>query len=293
MRCDEDQTRAVVHAALDAGINVFDTADVYGGTRSETFLGRVLRGMDRAQIVIATKFALPLGDAAAEDGRPRGGASRRYLTTAVEASLRRLGTDYVDLYQQHTPDPDTPIEETLRALDDLVRAGKVRYLGNSNFFGWQIADAAWTARQLGLNAFVSAQNQYNLLDRRADREVLPACRHFGLGLLPYFPLASGLLTGKYQRGAAPPADTRLAHFGERGRAALSERNFDQIDALTAWAAEQGRTLLELAMGWLVSDPTVGSVIAGATRPEQVAANVAAASWRLSPTQLEAVAGILR
>ena len=197
MRIDADQTRAVVHAALDAGINFFDTADVYGGQKSEVFLGQALKGIDRDSVVIATKFAMPTGEG-------RQGASRRYIMSAVEASLDRLGTGYIDLYQQHRPDPDTPIEETLRALDDLVSAGKVRYLGNSNFNGWQLADADWTARSEGLNRFVSAQNHYNLLDRRIEREVLPACERFGLGQLPYFPLASGLLTGKYDRGQPAP-----------------------------------------------------------------------------------------
>jgi aryl-alcohol dehydrogenase-like predicted oxidoreductase len=282
MRIDADQTNAVVHAALDAGINFFDTADVYGGTQSEVFLGQALKGIDRDSVVIATKFAMPLGEG-------RRGASRRYIMSAVEASLKRLGMDHIDLYQQHAPDPDTPIEETLRALDDLIQAGKVRYIGNSNFNGWQLADADWTARSAGLNRFVSAQNLYNLLDRRLEREVLPACKRFGLGMLPYFPLASGLLTGKYNRGQPAPEDTRLA--GERGRAALTDANFDVVEKLDGFARERGHTLLTLAMSWLASNPVVASVIAGATRVEQVQDNVEAAGWQLTPDELSEVAGL--
>lgn len=284
MRCDADQTRAVVHACLDAGINFFDTADVYGGTKSEEFLGQALKGVDRTSVVIASKFAMPLGPG-------KRGASRHYIMSAVEASLTRLGTDYIDLYQQHAPDPDTPIEETLRALDDLVTAGKVRYLGNSNFTGWQLADADWTARHHGLNRFATAQNLYNLLDRRIEKEVLPACRQFGLGLLPYFPLASGLLTGKYARGQAAPEGTRLA--GERGTNALTEENFDVLERLDSFARDAGHTLLELAVSWLASNPDVSSVIAGATRPEQVLANIESAQWRLTTEELATVADLAK
>ncbi|MEM7020247.1 MAG: aldo/keto reductase, partial [Pseudomonadota bacterium] len=196
--------------------------------------------------------------------------------------------DYIDLYQQHRFDPDTPIEETLRALDDLVCAGKVRYLGNSNFTGWQLGDADWTAKHYGLNRFATAQNLYNLLDRRLEKEVLPACKHFGLGVLPYFPLASGMLTGKYQRGVEPEQNTRLARFGERGKAALSGDNFDVVEKLDAYAREQGHSLLELAMSWLVANPNMSSVIAGATRPEQIEANVNAAEWQLTADEINHV-----
>lgn len=284
MRCDADQTRAVVHACLDAGINFFDTADVYGGTKSEEFLGQALKGVDRTSVVIASKFAMPLGPG-------KRGASRHYIMSAVEASLTRLGTDYIDLYQQHAPDPDTPIEETLRALDDLVKAGKVRYLGNSNFNGWQLADADWTAQHHGLNRFATAQNLYNLLDRRIEKEVLPACREFGLGLLPYFPLASGLLTGKYARGQAAPEGTRLA--GDRGANALTDQNFDVLERLDSFARDAGHTLLELAVSWLASNPDVSSVIAGATRPEQVLANIESAQWRLTAEELATVADLAK
>jgi aryl-alcohol dehydrogenase-like predicted oxidoreductase len=282
MRCDASETQAVVRACLDAGINFFDTADIYGGTQSEVFLGQALKDIDRSSVIIATKFAMPLGPA-------KRGASRHYIMSAVEDSLKRLGTDHIDLYQQHAPDPNTPIEETLRALDDLVHAGKVRYLGNSNFTGWQLADADWTARHHGLNRFVTAQNLYNLLDRRIEKDVLPACDHFGLGLLPYFPLASGLLSGKYERGKAAPEGTRLS--GDRGKTALSDANFDVVDALSSFARERGHTLLDLAMSWLACNPNVPSVIAGATKPDQVKANVEAAGWQLTGEDLDTVAEI--
>jgi len=274
-RCDAAQTAAVVGAALEAGVTLFDTADVYGpGGLSEEYLGQALQGK-RQGVVLATKFAAPVGD-----GPYAGGASRRYIFQAVEASLRRLGTDHIDLYQVHVPDAKTPIEETLRALDDLARAGKVRYAGCSNFTGWQIADAAWTARAQHLAPFVSAQNLYSLLDRRVEREVIPAAQRFGLGILPYFPLASGLLTGKYRRGEAAPEGTRLA-AAEMGQRALTDANFDVVEKLEPFSRERGHTLLELAVGWLASNPAVSSVIAGATRPEQVRANVEAVGWRLT------------
>jgi aryl-alcohol dehydrogenase-like predicted oxidoreductase len=283
-RVDADRTRAVVHAALDAGINLFDTADVYGeGGRSEEYLGAALKGL-RDGAVIATKF-----------GYDRPGAKelepRRYLAQAVEASLRRLGTDQIDLYQLHWPDPDTPIEETLSALDDLVRAGKVRYVGHSNLAGWQVADAAWIARTRGLAPFVSAQNHYNLLHREVEAELVPACQRFGLGLLPYFPLASGLLTGKYRRGAAAPPGTRLS--AERFAARLADAPWDTIEALEGYAAERRLGLLDVATGWLAAQPTVVSVIAGATTPEQVRANVAAGAWQPTAGDLTALDGFAR
>jgi len=222
------------------------------------------------------------------EGPDARGGSRRYVMRAVEASLKRLGTDYIDLYQMHRPDPDTPIEETLGALDDLVRQGKVRYIGNSNFTGWQIADADWIARNEHLNRFVSAQNNYSLIERKVEFEVTPACERFGLGMLPFFPLASGLLTGKYVRGETPPEGTRLAAWGPRGAAALNEKNFDRLEALSAWAAERGKGLLDLAFAWLLGHGVVSSVIAGATRPEQVAANAAAGAWKLGPGEVAEV-----
>ncbi|RAK58982.1 aldo/keto reductase [Phenylobacterium hankyongense] len=287
MRIDQQQTQAVVDAAIEAGITLFDTADIYGATQSEVFLGKAL-GKRRHEVVVATKFGMQIGD----DNRKKGG-SRRWIMRAVEDSLARLGTDYIDLYQFHQPDPDTPIDETLRALDDLVTQGKVRYLGNSNFSGWQIADAGWTARTQDRTRFVSAQNQYSLLERKVEHEVLPACERFGLGFLPFFPLASGLLTGKYHRGQKPPEGTRLAAWGPRGAQALSDRNFDKVEKLETWAGERGHTILELAFAWLLGHPVVSSVIAGATSPEQVRGNAATAEWKLTPDEVKEVAELVK
>jgi aryl-alcohol dehydrogenase-like predicted oxidoreductase len=289
-KLDAAGTRAVVHAALDAGITLFDTADVYGDQpgRSEEFLGGALAGR-RDEVVVATKFGNDARGANGPDWGARGG--RRYVTRAVEASLRRLGTDHLDLYQIHQPDPGTPIEETLSALDDLVRAGKVRYLGNSNFAGWQVADAAWTARAGNLTPFVSAQNEYSLLRREVEAELVPACERFGLGILPYFPLASGLLTGKYRRGHQAPAGTRMA--SERYRPRLANAPWDVIEALEKYAAERGRSLLDVAVGGLAAQPAVASVIAGATTPDQVHANVAAGAWQPSTEDLSALDAITK
>ena len=286
MRIDQAQTRMVVDAALDCGVNFFDTADIYGASKSEVFLGEALKGK-RDKAVLATKFANPMGE-----GEYLRGGARRYIVKAVEDSLRRLHTDHIDLYQMHVPDADTPIEETLRALDDLVRAGKVLYIGNSNFTGWQIADADWTSRSQGLERFVSAQNNFSLLERGVEREVLPACERFGLGLLPYFPLASGFLTGKYQRGEPPRQGTRLAAWGKRGAAALNDRNFDRLEALENWATQRGRRILDLAFAWLLGHNAVSSVIAGATSPEQVQTNARCAEWILTPEEVEEVRALL-
>ncbi len=284
MRIDAKETQAVVDAALDAGVTFFDTADIYGATKSEEFLGKAL-GKRRQDITLATKFGMRIGD----DPRRMGG-SRRWIMRAVEDSLTRLGTDYIDLYQFHAPDADTPIDETLRALDDLVSQGKVRYIGNSNFTGWQIADADWTSA--GSTRFVCAQNLYSLLERKVEFEVLPACEHFGLGFLPFFPLASGLLSGKYKRGEKPPEGTRLAAWGARGAAAMSDKNFDKVEKLETWAAERGHTILELAFAWLLGHEVVSSVIAGATTPEQVQTNAATAAWRLSPEDVKEVGDLI-
>jgi aryl-alcohol dehydrogenase-like predicted oxidoreductase len=287
-KVDADGTRAVVDAALDHGVNFFDTADIYGSPHgaSEELLGAALKGR-RSDVVVATKFGMDMAGANGPDWGARG--ARRYIVRAVEASLRRLGTDYLDLYQMHTPDRATPIEETLSTLDSLVRAGKVRYVGNSNFAGWQIADAAWTARTGQLTPFVSAQNDYSLLKRDVEAEVLPACERFGLGMLPFFPLASGLLTGKYRRGAAAPSGGRLAEarYAER----LARAPWDTIERLQAYGAARGLSLLDVAIGGLAAKPAVASVIAGATRPEQVAANVAAAQWVPTPEDLAELAAI--
>ncbi len=275
MKLDLDQSRAVVHAALDNGITLFDTADSYG--ESEQRLGEILQG-NRDDVLIATKFGSDvrrLGQDNGQDFAARG--SRRYIVRAVENSLRRLRTDWIDLYQLHRPDPATPIEETLSALDDLVHQGKVRYLGHSNFTGWQVADAEWTARTKGFQRFVSAQNEYSLLRRGIEADLVPALQRYGIGLLPYFPLANGLLTGKYRRGEQPPTGSRLQAWGRESM--LTPQAFDVLDDLEAFAAHRGITLLEVAIGGLAARPAVSSVIAGATSPEQVAANVKAARWR--------------
>lgn len=285
MRIDQARTDEVVAAALDAGITLFDTADIYGGQKSEVMLGKAL-GKRRAEVVVATKFAMPMGEGLS-------GGSRRYVMGAVEASLRRLGTDWIDLYQMHTPDPETPIEETLDALDDIVRQGKARYIGCSNFAGWQIADAHWIAKVSHRTHFISAQNLFNILERRSAFEVVPASERFGLGLLPYFPLASGLLSGKYARGAPAPEGTRLAVWGARGQAALSEANFARLEKLTAWAAERGKSLLELAFAWLLGHAVVPSVIAGATSAAQVQANAAAGGWKLTAAEIAEVAELAK
>jgi aryl-alcohol dehydrogenase-like predicted oxidoreductase len=288
MRIDEAQTKAVVDKALELGINFFDTADVYGGRgKSEEFLGRALQGR-RREAIIATKFRSPMGE-----GPLWSGTSRRYIFEAVDDSLRRLGTDYIDLYQVHSPDPATPIEETMRALDDVVRSGKVRYAGCSNFSGWQVVEAQWIARSEHGTPFISAQNQYNLLERRPERDLLPVCERYGLGVLPYFPLASGFLTGKYRPGEPPPEGTRLAAWGERGKQALSDQNFDVLAKLEAFIAPRGHSMVDLAVGWLASHPVVSSVIAGATRPEQLEQNARAAGWRLTPEEMAEVDAITR
>lgn len=271
-RCNPSETAAVVHAALDAGVTLFDTADFYSGGLSEDYLGKAL-GPRRKDVVVATKFGLQLSQ-----GPYEGGASRCYIVRACEASLKRLGTDHIDLYQLHFPDAATPVEETLRALDDLVRAGKILYAGSSNYAGWQIADAAWIAKTNGLSPYISAQNHYSLLDRRIEREVIPAAEAFGVGILPYFPLASGMLTGKYKRGQPAPNDSRLAANPDRAKQALSDQNFDTIEALSTFAEARGKGVLDVAIAWLLGQKAVGSVISGATSADQVKANVTAAAW---------------
>ncbi len=284
-RIDLEATRRVVHKALDLGITFFDEADTYGDPRgcSETCLGEIL-GERRKDIVLATKFARPM------DGSGRfEGASRGYIITEVEASLKRLRTDWIDLYQQHQPDPLTPIEETLRALDDLVRAGKVRYIGASTLAPWQVVEAQWTAKHLGLHQFVSCQEEYSLLARGLDREMLPVLEAYGLGLIPFRPLADGLLTGKYRRGAALPAGSRLGSMPRAAGRYLSEENWALLDRLEGFAAERGHTLLDLALSWLLRRPAVASVIAGATTPEQVEQNVrAAGAWRLTADEMQQI-----
>ncbi|WP_433313211.1 aldo/keto reductase [Micromonospora sp. CA-269861] len=289
-KLDLDGTRAVVDAALDAGITLFDTADIYGEPQggSEELLGQALKGR-RDDVVVATKFGMDMNGLNGPDFGARG--SRRYIARAVEASLRRLGTDHIDLYQMHEPDPGTPIDETLAALDDLVRDGKVRYLGNSNFAGWQIADADWVASSNGRSRFISAQNHYSLVERSVEAEVIPACERFGLGMLPFFPLANGLLTGKYKREGQPPAGSRLSGGG-RYAERLAAADWDTIEAIEAYAAERGLTMLQVAIGGLAAQPAVTSVIAGATTPEQVRANAAAGTWEPSDDDLAALRAIL-
>jgi aryl-alcohol dehydrogenase-like predicted oxidoreductase len=279
IRCDLEQTRAVVNKALDLGVTLFDTADSYGRRGgSETLLGQIL-GSRRKEVVLATKFGTAM-----DDEGTRKGASRRYIMTAVEASLRRLQTDWIDLYQLHHPDPTVPIEETLRALDDLVRQGKIRHIGSSNFSGRQLIEADESARRANLHRFVSAQNEYSILRRAAEQDAIPAMIACGVGLLPYFPLASGLLTGKYRREDIP-SGTRLATPRPHESAFLAAANWTLIEALDRYCRERGRSLLELAVSWLLAKPVVASVIAGATKPEQLEANASAARWRLTADEL--------
>lgn len=270
-----EETCGVVDAAIDCGVTLIDTADVYGNRgRSEELLGQVLAGR-REEVVLATKFGMDMGDGTVARG------SRKYIRRAVEASLHRLRTDYIDLYQYHAPDGFTPLEETLATLDDLVTEGKVRYVGSSNFAGWQIADADWIAKTQRQARFVSAQNHYSLLQRDTEREVIPSCVNRGVGVLPYFPLANGLLTGKYRRGQALPGGTRLAgHESE-----LTEDMFDKLEALERSGEKHGRSLLDVAIADLAAMPAVASVIAGATKPEQVRANATAGEWELSPDKI--------
>jgi aryl-alcohol dehydrogenase-like predicted oxidoreductase len=279
-RVGPDASRLVLDRALDLGITLIDTADVYGNKGgAEEILGRFL-GARRKGVVLATKFGLPMDGAGA-----RGGASRRYIVRAVEASLRRLNTDWIDLYQLHRSDPKTPIEETLRALDDLVQSGKVRFIGCSNLTAAQLEDAQAVASRHRLSSFITCQDEYNLLDRALEKDRIAVMRRHGLGLLPYFPLASGLLTGKYRSGAPLPAGSRLAKSAHHAEGLLNARNWGIVEDLGAFAARRGHSLLELAMSWLASRPFVSSIIAGATKPEQVEQNVAAVAWTLSPAEL--------
>ncbi len=278
-RIGPEETDAVVGAALDAGITLFDTADIYGGTKSETYLGRAL-GARRDEIVLATKFGGPY------EGH-EGGASAAYIRLAVEDSLTRLGTDRIDLYQLHMPDPKTPIAETIGALGELVAEGKIREFGCSNFSSRMLEEAA-AAAPPGAPGFVSIQNQYSILHRDPEKSVLAECERMGLGLLPYFPLASGLLSGKYRPGEPPPEGTRLAGMGDRAASQLSDERLATVVALDELARAHGHTVLDLAFGWLLSRPVVSSVIAGATRPEQVVSNVAAGAWSPPEEVLRAV-----
>ena len=283
MRLDVEQTRAVVDRAFDLGITLFDTADMYGSRGgSETQLGKIL-GHRRKDIVLASKFGMAMSD----DGT-KIGASRRYIMSAVEDSLRRLKTDWIDLYQLHQPDPLTPLDETMQALDDLVTQGKIRYIGCSNLPSWQVVESQWISKSMRLNRFVSCQDEYNILNRNVEAELIPAMQKYGCGLLPYFPLASGLLTGKYKRTEMPEGArlTDMPTFANR--IYLTDENFDIVDNLNKFANKTGHSILELAFGWMASRPTTASIIAGATKPEQIDANVAAVNWVLSQSEIDEV-----
>ena len=285
-RCDLAATERVVNAAIDVGMIFFDTADVYGpGGMSEEYLGQVLQGK-RHQVILASKFGMSMGE-----GPLWMGGSARYIKNAVRASLRRLQTDYLDLYQIHRHDPKTPVDETMRALDDLVRAGDVRYVGCSNYNGWQLVEAQWAAKVMNGTPFVSAQNEYSLLNRKIERELLPACQNYKVSMLPYFPLASGFLTGKYKRDESAPAGTRLGAGGPMADRIMTEENWSILEQLETFAAGRGKTVLDVAMAWLAAQPTVDCVIAGATKPEQVEANAQALAWKMSPEEVAEVSKI--
>lgn len=276
-RMDKRATEVVINHALDVGINMIDTANSYSAGLCEEFIGHALKGK-RQKAIIATKVSSRMAD-----GPNNAGNSRQHITAEVENSLRRLGTDYIDLYQIHWPDPNTPIEETLRTLDDLVHQGKVRYVGCSNFAAWQLCEAAWTSKTEALPYFVSAQPKYNILDRDIESELIPFCAEYGVGILPYYPLANGFLTGKYRRGEEAPQGTRLA---ESDRGMLTEENFDMLEALEGFASKRDHTVLELAFAWLLSNPTVSSVIAGATKVEQVIGNARTVEWHLTSEDMK-------
>ena len=287
LRVDETGSCAIINRALELGVNYIDTANVYGRGSSEGLIGKALKGK-RSQVILATKVGKVMGDKPYERG-----ASRHHILSEVEASLRRLQTDYIDLYKIHEPAPETPIEETLRALDDLVRAGKVRYLGTSNFAAWQLCDALWTARMLNLNTLVTEQSRYNLLDRKIEAELVPFCRAHNIGIIPWGPLAGGFLTGKYRKGEQVSREWRLDDKARvRGKAfygnLFSESNWEKLARLDVFARQRGHTIEELAIGWLLAKPWVATVIIGASGTEQVATNVAAGAWKLSVEEVSEV-----
>ncbi len=281
-RVDEATASAIVNLAMDRGVNYIDTANTYDRGMSETFIGKAIKGK-RPRVIIATKFGKPMGSGANE----RGG-SRYYLMQEVEESLKRLQTDYIDLYQFHEPDPDTPIEETLRAMDDLVKSGKIRYIGTSNFAAWQLCEALWTTKVNNLNTIVTEQSRYNLLDRRIEEELVPFCLAHNIGIIPWGPLAGGFLTGKYRRGEEPSPEWRLAQGSKIYGNLFSAHNWDKLAKLDDFAALRGHTLGELAIAWLLAKPWIATIIAGAREVEQVTANIAAGDWRLTPDECSEV-----
>lgn len=282
-RLDAEGTAKVLDQALEDGITFIDTANVYGGGLSETYIGQAIKGK-RDQYTLATKVAMKMGD-----GPNQIGASRQHILTEVENSLKRLQTDYIDLYQIHRADPNTPIEETLQTLDQLVSQGKVRYIGCSNYQSWQVCEAIWTSRTHSLVPFSTVQPHYSMLNRDVEKELVPFCKTYGIGILPYFPLANGFLTGKYKRGQQAPDGSRLS---ENDRGMFTDKNFDIIESLEKFAQEREHTLLELAFAWLLANPCVCSVIAGATKPEQITANAKASGWQLSDDEMAEIDGIL-
>lgn len=286
-RIDYPEAERVLRQAVDEGINFIETSNTYGGGQAEAFIGKAFRGK-RDQVLMATKVASNMGD-----GPNMHGGSRKHILDQVDISLKNLQTDYIDLYQIHYYDPHTPLEETLRTMDHLVQQGKVRYVGCSNFAAWQVAEAMGTARALGIEPLVSVEPEYSMLKRGIEKELLPCCERYHLGILPYFPLASGFLTGKYQRGQPAAEGTRLAVQKQRAETILTPENFDVLEKLSAFAAARSRPLVELAFAWLLAHRQVSSVIAGATKPEQITANAKAADWHLSAEEMAELDGILQ
>jgi aryl-alcohol dehydrogenase-like predicted oxidoreductase len=282
---DDKATARIIDYGMELGINYIDTADAYGGMESESEknIGKAIKGK-RSQLIIATKFGVNITKEGRFGFSKDGLGSRAYIMKAVNDSLTRLDTDYIDLYQYHMPDSSTPIEETLRALDELVRAGKVRYIGCSNMASWELCESLWVSRLAGLNSFISVQQNYSLLNRNAEEQLAQCCVAYNVSLIPYFPLASGFLTGKYRRGVAPPLDSRFGRM-PAGAGMLSDANYDQLEKLEEFAKQRGHTILELAIGWLVSHPWIPTVIAGVSKPEQVKSNVAAAEWKLTAEEM--------
>ncbi len=285
-KCDLETTKNIIAAAIEAGVNFIDTADIYQQGRSETFIGQALKAIRRDEVIIATKVRNPVGE-----GPNQRGTSRHHILNGIEASLKRLDTDYIDLYQIHAWDASAPVEETMRALDDLVRWGRVRYIGASNYTAWQLTHANAVAHERGWEKFVSVQPHYHMLERKIEQELVPACRYFGIGVLPYFPIAGGFLTGKYKRGEGAPAGSR-GETSQYVQRYMTDANYDKVEQLTEFAIERGHSLNDLAHAWLLATPVVSSVITGATRVEHVISNAAAGEWELTIEEKSAVDDIL-